>query len=150
MPEHLTPLFMTDEEIAPRIASKLTAIESKAMAIIYERHGLPKRDPLMGGRRYWPAVVRFFELQYGIQGQQPLKQTPTEYLQSEEKGSEHSSDGRYKGLFSVNQVAERWLCSPALVRTMVRKNQIRYVRVGKLIRTPLEAILEIEAGNTEK
>ncbi|KTS11075.1 hypothetical protein SB2_07510 [Methylobacterium radiotolerans] len=36
------------------------------VATVLERDGLPKRDPLFGNRRYWPAVEAFLRRRNGI------------------------------------------------------------------------------------
>jgi hypothetical protein len=59
------PLFLKDTEIARLLTKDMTVDEWKAKAVILEREGLPKVDPIMGGR-FWPAVRSFFERQYGI------------------------------------------------------------------------------------
>ena len=35
------------------------------ISIVLERDGLPKVDPLMGGR-YWPAVIAWWNRRYGL------------------------------------------------------------------------------------
>jgi hypothetical protein len=56
-------LFPCEAEIARR----LTQSEKRWRAIArqLEREGLPRVDPLMGGR-FWPAVVAFFHVRYGV------------------------------------------------------------------------------------
>jgi hypothetical protein len=56
-------LFLTEAEIARRL--RLTRREWAAKAEVLERHGLPRIDPLIGGR-YWPAIVAFFDRRYGV------------------------------------------------------------------------------------
>ena len=56
-------LFLTEAEIARRLG--LTQHEWAAKAEVLERHGLPRIDPLIGGR-YWPAIVAFFDRRYGV------------------------------------------------------------------------------------
>jgi hypothetical protein len=56
-------LFLTEAEIARRLG--LTRREWAAKAEVLERHGLPRIDPLIGGR-YWPAIVAFFDRRYGV------------------------------------------------------------------------------------
>ncbi len=53
------PLFATDAELGPAILGK-RASEWPRIAKLYEGHGLPKINPLLGGR-YTPAVRRFFD-----------------------------------------------------------------------------------------
>jgi hypothetical protein len=51
------PLFLSDAEIAGRIPMAVEDWEAQAPTL--ERHGLPKRDPVFGDRRCWPAVRDF-------------------------------------------------------------------------------------------
>lgn len=57
--------FVSDREIARRWgvseATARTAIRAFEM-----RHGFPQRDPLMGNKRYWPAVRAFMDRRYGV------------------------------------------------------------------------------------
>ena len=53
------------EAIVARLVLGDRAKEWPAKAVLLERDGLPRIDPLMGGR-YWPAVVAFFHRRYGI------------------------------------------------------------------------------------
>jgi len=58
-------LFVTDSEIIRRLGVP----EKAARAAIQEldRHrAFPPKDPLMGNRRYWPAVRAFFDLRNGV------------------------------------------------------------------------------------
>jgi hypothetical protein len=59
----MSDLFVTEAEIARRLGQ--TRREWTAKAEVLERHGLPRRDPLIGGR-YWPAIVAFFNRRYGV------------------------------------------------------------------------------------
>jgi hypothetical protein len=56
-------LFPDELEIARRLSQ--TAADWRAKASVLERDGLPRVDPLMGGR-YWPAVLAFFDRRYGL------------------------------------------------------------------------------------
>ena len=56
-------LFPNEEEIARRLSQNPQAWRAKA--VVLERNGMPKVDPIMGGR-YWPAVKAYFNNQYGI------------------------------------------------------------------------------------
>ena len=61
--ERESSLFVTEAQIARRLGQ--TTREWAAKAEVLERHGLPRRDPLIGGR-YWPAIVAFFNRRYGV------------------------------------------------------------------------------------
>ncbi|SFV06205.1 hypothetical protein SAMN02799631_04372 [Methylobacterium sp. 174MFSha1.1] len=56
-------LFPCEAEVARRLSQ--TPTEWSAKAKILERDGLPKVDPLMGGRP-WPAVQAYFLRRYGL------------------------------------------------------------------------------------
>jgi hypothetical protein len=56
-------LFPAEAEIARRLSQ--TPAEWRDKAIVLERQGLPRVDPLMGGR-YWPAVRAFWNRLYGL------------------------------------------------------------------------------------
>lgn len=60
---HSQGLFPCEAEIARRLSQDPAAWPSKA--IVLERAGLPKIDPLMGAR-YWPAVQAFWDRRYGL------------------------------------------------------------------------------------
>jgi hypothetical protein len=56
-------LFPSEAEIARRLSQTLQ--EWNAKAKILERAGLPRVDPVMGGR-FWPAVRAFWFRRYGL------------------------------------------------------------------------------------
>lgn len=56
-------LFPCEEEIARRLSQ--TAPDWAAKAKVLERDGLPRINPLMGGR-YWPAVQAYWNRTYGL------------------------------------------------------------------------------------
>jgi hypothetical protein len=56
-------LFPCEAEIARRLSQ--TLLDWKAKATVLEREGLPRVDPLMGGR-YWPAVFAWWNRRYGL------------------------------------------------------------------------------------
>lgn len=56
-------LFPCEAEVARRLSQDPVAW--KAKAIVLERDGLPKIDPLFGGR-FWPGVVAFLNRRYGL------------------------------------------------------------------------------------
>ena len=59
------PLFADDAAIGRALLGTARAGEWKQLAPLYEAQGLPKIDPVMGGR-YWPAVISFFDRQYNL------------------------------------------------------------------------------------
>jgi hypothetical protein len=56
-------LFPNEAEVARRLSQAPS--EWRAKAEVLERDGLPRIDPLMGGR-YWPAVLAWWNRRYGI------------------------------------------------------------------------------------
>src|SRR5262245_25296584 len=68
-PRDTETLFVTDDELVRRLGVP----EKVAAPIIHERDnkpsGFPKKQDLWGGRRYWPAVLAYFERVYGVQPQ---------------------------------------------------------------------------------
>ncbi|AWI88358.1 hypothetical protein C0214_08930 [Methylobacterium sp. DM1] len=56
-------LFPSEAEIARRLSQDLA--DWMAKAIVLERDGLPRIDPLMGAR-YWPAVLGYWNRRYGL------------------------------------------------------------------------------------
>ncbi len=59
------PLFATDAELGVALLGRARAALWSNLVPSFEREGLPKNDPLMGGR-YVPAVKAFFDRQYGL------------------------------------------------------------------------------------
>lgn len=60
---HTGGLFPCEAEIARRLSQ--APKEWTAKAAVLEKHGLPRIDPLMGGR-YWPAVLAWWNRRYGL------------------------------------------------------------------------------------
>jgi hypothetical protein len=56
-------LFPCEAEIARRLSQ--THSEWTAKAAVLERDGLPRIDPLMGGR-FWPAVDAYWRRRYAL------------------------------------------------------------------------------------
>ena len=56
-------LFPNEGEVARRLSQDPTSWASKAL--ILEREGFPRIDPLMGGR-YWPACTAWWNRRYGL------------------------------------------------------------------------------------
>jgi len=59
------PLFADEDAIGAAVLGPKRSCEWRALATLYERQGLPKIDPVMGGR-YVPAVKAFFDHVYGL------------------------------------------------------------------------------------
>ena len=56
-------LFPSEAEVARRLSQD--PIMWKAKALILEREGLPKIDPLFGAR-FWPGVLAYLNRRYGL------------------------------------------------------------------------------------
>lgn len=67
-PPHREPssLYPDESEIARYVLGSRAQLWSR-LAPILEREGLPKIDPLAGGR-FLPAVCAFFERRHGLRG----------------------------------------------------------------------------------
>jgi hypothetical protein len=59
------PLFADDAAIGLALLGPARASEWKQIAALLEGKGLPKMDPLMGGR-YVPAVKAYFDREYKV------------------------------------------------------------------------------------
>lgn len=59
-------LYPDEKEIA-RLVLGDRASSWPGVASVWEKIGLPRVDPLTGGR-YWPAVVRFLDDRYNLRG----------------------------------------------------------------------------------
>jgi hypothetical protein len=57
-------LFLAEGDIAQRLG--LSALEWQAVSAVAEKSGLPRKDTLFGGRRYWPAVRAWLDRRAGI------------------------------------------------------------------------------------
>lgn len=60
-------LFPDEAEVAQLIIGPTRSPRWDGIAIILERDGLPKVDPLFGGR-YWPAVLAYLDRRFGVTG----------------------------------------------------------------------------------
>lgn len=66
-------LFPCEEEVARRLSQDPK--DWRAKAIVLERSGLPRIDPVMGGR-FWPAVEAYFDNRYGLSRHARVQQIP--------------------------------------------------------------------------
>ena len=55
-----------EAEIARLILGPKRAKAWSGLAVVLERSGLPRVDPMMGGR-YWPAVRAFFDRRHHVE-----------------------------------------------------------------------------------
>jgi len=69
--------FPCEEEIARRLSQNPK--DWPAKALVLEREGLPKIDPVLQGR-FWPAVRTFFMRRYGLSTLQPFNPDGEENL----------------------------------------------------------------------
>jgi hypothetical protein len=61
------PLFIADEELPRRLGCPRNVVrDALAMFDRDPRSGFPKKEPLWGGRRYWPAVRHYFDRLNGL------------------------------------------------------------------------------------
>lgn len=65
------PLFATDAELGAALMGPSRVREWTSIAPLLEAKGLPRVDPLMGGR-FVVAVEAFFRRQYGLEGAAPM------------------------------------------------------------------------------
>lgn len=63
--EQVGPLYATEEEIASAVLGPGRLEEWRALAIVWERSGLPRIDAETG-RRYYPAVKAWLDRKYGL------------------------------------------------------------------------------------
>ena len=71
------PLYATDEAIGEAVLGADRSAEFKGLAILLERQGMPKINPLMRGR-YVPAVKDFFDSHNGLSKSAPAAPDGTE------------------------------------------------------------------------
>lgn len=60
-----TPLYPSESEIAVLVLGKRAKEWSAIARFLTDKEGLPRIDPVMGGR-YWPAVEEFFRKWQGM------------------------------------------------------------------------------------
>ena len=65
------PLFATDEDIGEAVLGYARRKDFAGLASLQERHGMPKLDPVWGGR-YVPAVKAYLDSDYGLSAVTPL------------------------------------------------------------------------------
>jgi hypothetical protein len=58
-------LFVTDAEVIRRLGVS-EKVGRVAIRELERRPGFPRKDPLFGGRRFWPAVTAFLAKRYGL------------------------------------------------------------------------------------
>jgi hypothetical protein len=84
------PLFATDDVIGAALLGDDRVQEWRQMVPLLEARGLPKVDPLMGGR-YVPAVRAYFDHQYGLDrgGDVPLAPDGVEDFEGWKRKQKH-------------------------------------------------------------
>ena len=65
------PLFASDEDIGEAVLGYARRTDFKGLATLHERQGMPKLDPVWGGR-YVPAVKAYLDSDYGLSAAVPL------------------------------------------------------------------------------
>ena len=84
------PLFLDEVDVARAVLGPGHVSEWKCLAPSLERQGMPRVDPVFGGR-YWPALKAWFDHRAGI-GERLVPSMPD----GEEKWHE-VVDRRYRG-----------------------------------------------------
>ena len=69
----LAPLYPSEAELAVLVLGRARAGQWPAVASVLEKRGLPPINPRYGGR-FWPAVVRFFHIEEGLDCDAPSAQ----------------------------------------------------------------------------
>ncbi|OCJ03734.1 hypothetical protein A6U87_17515 [Rhizobium sp. AC44/96] len=64
-----SPLYLSEAAVAQRVLGAKSRTQWTALAVVWEREGLPRIDPLTGCR-YWPAVRAFLDRRHGLGGSQ--------------------------------------------------------------------------------
>jgi hypothetical protein len=59
------PLYQSEAQIARKVLGANRLDEWRGLAVILERAGLPRIDPMFGGR-FWPAVKAWFKKRNGV------------------------------------------------------------------------------------
>lgn len=59
------PLYLSEAAIAHRVFGTKARAQWEAIAVLWEREGLPRIDPLTGCR-YWPAVRSWLDRRHGL------------------------------------------------------------------------------------
>jgi hypothetical protein len=65
------PLYASDEAIGEAVLGRDRRCEFAGLASVHERRGMPKIDPVWGGR-YVPAVKAYFDHVHGLSAVVPL------------------------------------------------------------------------------
>jgi hypothetical protein len=62
--------FVSDSELLTRLnVSKKVGMP--ALRVLDRRPDFPKKDPLFGGKRFYPAVLAWFFARYGVKTDKP-------------------------------------------------------------------------------
>lgn len=85
------PLYASDEEIGEAVLGWARKDEFKVLAVLQERHGMPKVSPVWGGR-YVPAVKAFLDADNGV-----TKATAVPLAPNGIEGSFHDAKRQAKG-----------------------------------------------------
>ena len=57
-------IYLNDNDIAERLG--VDSVKWESVAVVLERSGLPRRDPLFDEKRCWPAVLEFLLRRAGV------------------------------------------------------------------------------------
>jgi hypothetical protein len=135
-------LYVTDAELIRRLGVP----DKNGRAAIQElekfhpgRPPFPQRDPLFGGRRYWPAVEKYFMVRNGVMGDSFIAapQWQEKCNATSEAGEASTSGNARSGLETPKETLDRLLDSttghrrprishrkPALVATVEPANRV--------------------------
>ena len=115
-------LFPSECEIARRLSQ--TAAEWAAKAAILERDGLPRIDPLMGGR-YWPAVEAYWRRRYGLHSIEPSNQT------GRKTSMRYEFPGLKRRLNKDGRVRLYWVARADIAKAGYRPKRCRCITTGR-------------------
>ncbi|MGO7531696.1 hypothetical protein [Rhizobium leguminosarum] len=62
-------LYVDDVQCAKRL--NLPRADTEFFKYYEDKHGFPKREPDFANKRYWPAVVAWFDHEFGIGDRRP-------------------------------------------------------------------------------
>jgi hypothetical protein len=105
------PLFATEEQISEMVMGPGRVREWKERTIVLEREGLPRIDPLMGGR-YFPAVQKFFDQRNEViarqrQGDRTCQTPPKQKLIPPTRPALTGANDKVENVFPIGSPPEK-------------------------------------------
>jgi hypothetical protein len=70
-------LYLLDSELIRRLGVPEKTFRSMVPAL-ESKFGFPEKEPLFGGRRYWPAVKAWLDKRNGLKVSSPTRRTPND------------------------------------------------------------------------